>query len=212
MKLMRNNAFFSLFLRIIKYLYYYCFSMIMSMRKDKKLIFGIGIMLAFILLILSLTMYFSYQHDIRQEERLTKETVLEMSEEELVNHFDTQRDSQTVFHSFYLLPFVAFIGLLVGLLVYYIMSDKISEKDKSLKKNSKIILNFLSADEKKVINTLMENEGRVRQYELSHLPNLNKVKTHRILFNLEQKGVIHKEKLGKINKIVLNKELYDFLR
>ena len=81
-----------------------------------------------------------------------------------------------------------------------------------MKKNSKIILNFLTTQERKVIETLLENDGKVQQYELSHLPNLNKVKTHRILINLEQKGIIHKEKLGKINKIILNKELYNVLK
>ena len=64
----------------------------------------------------------------------------------------------------------------------------------------------------RVVEILMENEGKVQQYELSHLPNLNKVKTHRILVNLEQKGIISKERLGKINKIVLNKELYEVLK
>ena len=63
-----------------------------------------------------------------------------------------------------------------------------------------------------MIETLLENGGKVQQYELSRLPNLNKVKTHRILLNLEQKRIIHKEKLGKINKIVLDKELYDVLK
>ena len=58
----------------------------------------------------------------------------------------------------------------------------------------------------------MENNGKVQQYELSRLPDLNKLKTHRILLNLEQKGIIRKEKLGKINKIVLDKELYEVLK
>ena len=135
-----------------------------------------------------------------------------MSNEEIKAFLEERRATEPTFHSFYLLPFIAFIGLLIGTLVYYIMSDKIIQKEQSLQKNTKVILNFLTGQEKKVIETLMENEGKVQQYELSHLPNLNKLKTHRILINLEQKGVIHKEKLGKINKIVLNKELYDVLK
>ena len=70
---------------------------------------------------------------------------------------------------------------------------------------------FLNSDEKKVIEMLLENNGKVPQYELSHLPNLNKLKTHRILLNLELKGIIHKERIGKINKIILNKELFEVL-
>lgn len=157
-------------------------------------------------------MYFDYQKDLREKSRLNPEAINDMSNEEIKDFLEQRRDTEPMFHSFYLLPFIAFIGLLVGTVVYYIMSDKVIQQEKSLKRNTKVILNFLTGQEKKVIETLLENGGKVQQYELSHLPNLNKVKTHRILFNLEQKGVIHKEKLGKINKIVLNKELFDVLR
>ncbi len=157
-------------------------------------------------------MYFNLQHDVREESRLDHDVIDGMTHEEIKQFLTERRESQPIFHSFYLLPIIALMGLLVGTLVYYIMSDKVIQQEQSLKKNTKIILNFLTGQEKKVIETLLENNGKVQQYELSHLPNLNKVKTHRILINLEQKGIIHKEKIGKINKIVLNKELYDVLK
>ncbi len=184
----------------------------MSSKDNRKIILGVGIIISFALLTLSISTYYNYQHDIRQESRLDPDAIDDMTIEEIKQFMIENRDAQPILHCFYLLPFIAFIGLLVGTVVYYIMSDKVIQQEQSLKKNTKIILNFLSGQEKKVIETLMKNEGTVQQYELSHLPNLNKVKTHRILINLEQKGVIHKEKLGKINKIVLNKELYEVLK
>lgn len=182
------------------------------MKDNRNVILGLGIIISFALLIFSISLYYNYQHDIRQESKLTSESIANMSIEEIKNHFDSRKETQPTFHSFYLFPFIAFIGLLIGTIVYYIMSDKVINKEQSLKQNSKIILNFLTGQERKVIETLLENDGKVQQYELSHLPNLNKLKTHRILINLEQKGIIHKEKLGKINKIVLNKELFDVLK
>lgn len=182
------------------------------MKNNRNIILGLGIIISFALLIFSISLYYNYQHDLRQETKLTSESVENMSIEEIKNHFESRKDTQPTFHSFYLLPFIGFIGLLIGTVVYYIMSDKVIHQEQSLKQNSKIILNFLTGQERKVIETLLENDGRVQQYELSHLPNLNKLKTHRILVNLEQKGIIHKEKLGKINKIVLNKELFDVLK
>jgi len=184
----------------------------MVLKSNRKLILGIGIIISFSLLIFSISMYFNYRHYQREESRLDHDAIASMNPEEIKSYLDERKESQPVFRSFYLIPFVGFIGLLVGTLVYYIMSDKVIQQEKSLDKNIKIILNFLNDQEKKVIETLLENDGKVQQYELSHLPNLNKVKTHRILLNLEQKGVIHKEKLGKINKIVLNKELYKVLK
>jgi len=182
------------------------------MKDNRKIILGLGIIISFALLIFSITLYFNYLHDLRAESRLDHDIIDRMTTEEIKQFLTERRETQPKFQSFYLFPFIGFIGLLVGTLVYYIMSDKVIQQERSLKQNTKIILNFLSGQERKVIETLLENDGRVQQYELSHLPNLNKVKTHRILFNLEQKGVIHKEKLGKINKIVLNKELYEVLK
>lgn len=184
----------------------------MDMNNNRKIILGVGIIISFALLIISISLYYNYQHDVRQESRLNSEAIEDMSNDEIKDFLELRRNTEPTFHSFYLLPFIAFIGLLIGTLVYYIMSDKIIQKEQSLQKNTKVILNFLTNQEKKVIEILLENNGKVQQYEISHLPNLNKLKTHRILLNLEQKGIIHKEKLGKINKIVLNKELYNVLK
>ena len=182
------------------------------MKDNRKVILGLGIIISFALLIFSISLYYNYQHDTRQDSKLTVESVASMTNDEIIESLQERRETEPTFHSFYLLPFIAFVGLLVGTIAYYIMSDKVIQQGESLKNNTKIILNFLTGQERKVIETLLENEGKVQQYELSHLPNLNKLKTHRILVNLEQKGIIHKEKLGKINKIVLDKELYEVLK
>ncbi|RLG13267.1 MAG: hypothetical protein DRN71_05145 [Candidatus Nanohalarchaeota archaeon] len=184
----------------------------MSSNGNRKIILGVGIIISFALLTLSVSTYFNYQHDVRQESRLDPDAIDEMTIDEIKQLMIESREAQSIFHGFYLLPFMAFIGLLVGTVVYYLMSDKVIQQEQTLKKNTKIILNFLTRQERNVIETLIENNGKVQQYELSHLPNLNKVKTHRILVALEQKGIIRKERLGKINKIVLNDELYDVLK
>ncbi len=182
------------------------------MASNKRIIVSFGIIISFALLLFSVSLYYNYQHESRQKTRLSPESIRTMSNEEIVKFLEERRPEQLSIHSFYLLPFIGFIGLLVGTIVYYLMADKVTKQQQTLKKNTKTILNFLTGQERKVIETLLENNGKVQQYELSHLPGLNKVKTHRILSNLEQKGIIHKEKLGKVNKIVLNKELYDVLK
>lgn len=184
----------------------------MVLDYNRKLILGIGIIISFALLIMSISIYFNFQHDLREQSRLDPDMIDSMTTEQIKEFIVEQRNMQPVFHSYYLLPFMGFIGLMVGILVFYIMSDKVVQQGQTLKSNTKIILNFLTPPERKMIEILLENDGKVQQYELSRLPDLNKVKTHRILLNLEQKKIIHKEKLGKINKIVLDKELYDALK
>ncbi|GIU68775.1 MAG: hypothetical protein KatS3mg002_0011 [Candidatus Woesearchaeota archaeon] len=73
---------------------------------------------------------------------------------------------------YYLIPIFAFFGLGVGATIYHIMSFDIERKDDSIKKTNTIILKLLSGEERIVINTLVEQGGKVRQYELSHLPEL----------------------------------------
>ena len=184
----------------------------MVLDYNRKLILGIGIIISFALLIVSISIYFNFQHDLREQSRLDPDMIDSMTTEQIKEFMIEQRKTQPVFHSYYLLPFIGFIGLLVGTVVFYIMSDKVVQQGQTLTSNTKIILNFLTPSERKVIEMLLENNGKVQQYELSRLPDLNKVKTHRLLLNLEQKKIIHKEKLGKINKIVLDKELYDALK
>lgn len=182
------------------------------MKDNRKLILGIGIIISFALLIISISLYYNFQHEERTGSRIDLNNIDNITLEELKLIQEARWSEAPIFHSFYLIPFIGFFGLLVGTIVYYMMSDKVIQQEKSLQKNTKIILKFLSPQERKVIDILLENQGKIQQYEISHLPNLNKVKTHRILNNLEQKGILHKEKLGKINKIVLNKELFDVLK
>lgn len=182
------------------------------MNKNRNILIGVGIILSFALLIISTSAYYSYQQDSRQQDRLSPEQIENMSIEEIIQRMTSRRENQSQISSFYFFPFIAFAGVFVGTLVYYIMSNETIKKDKALEKNTKIILNFLTASERKVIETLLEKGGSVQQYELSHLPGLTKVKTHRILRKLEEKEVIFKEKLGKVNRVVLNKELLEVLK
>lgn len=183
-----------------------------KIKKDQKMVIGVGLIISFALLVFTVSLFFSSIHNEKMSTRLSPEKVNNLTKEEIISFITQNREDEPTIHGYYVIPFAAFIGLLVGTVVYYIMSEKINQQEFGRDKNTKIILNFLNSHERKVIDTLIEHEGRVQQYELSHLPNLNKVKTHRILVNLEQKGIIHKEKLGKINKIVLDKELYEVLK
>jgi uncharacterized membrane protein len=177
-----------------------------NIKDNKRVIIGL-IIISLILLITSTILYIQKTHEQRQIDPLELES---MQKEDIIQLiYDRQSQSMPLY---YLVPIFTFFGLVIGATIYHIMSSNLEKKEKVIEHNNEVILKLLTGEERNVINTLVEQGGKVRQYELSHLPNLNKVRTHRIILKLEQKGVIEKQKLGKVNNIVLNNELYEFLK
>ena len=70
-----------------------------------------------------------------------------------------------------------------------------------------IILKFLSAGERKVVETLIEKKGEILQSEISRMEGMTKLKTHRAVRDLERKGVIKRESHGKTHRIILSKDI-----
>jgi len=101
-----------------------------------------------------------------------------------------------------LIPTLSSLGILVGSFVYYMMVPKLSESGKRIAENSRVLLDMLRVDEKKIMEKLVESKGEISQSKLSSL--YGKVKTFRILQSLTRRGIITKESYGKTNKIKLN--------
>lgn len=109
------------------------------------------------------------------------------------------------------LPILVALSLLVGAGTYYLMSEKIESKQAILENTAVVILKFLSVDERKLVNLLMENNGKILQAEVTHLPGMTKIKSHRVTQKLIDKGVIEKESVGKTNRIQFTKEIREGL-
>ncbi len=174
----------------------------MDIFKYKKLIYALFGIIAIIMLLFLIYGLSESRNDIPSRED--------------ANIRDTNIDSfqRTAFVSsrILFLPLTGFFGMLAGAIIFYLMSSKINRTEQLQKKNTKIILNFLNSHERSVIERLIENNGSSYQYEINHIKGLNRVKTHRILKNLENNGIIKRETYGKINRITLNKDLYDVLK
>jgi len=109
------------------------------------------------------------------------------------------------------LPIIISISLLIGAGVYYFMGQKVELKEKSARKSADIVTKFLNADEKKLVNLLVENNGKVLQAEVSRLPGMSKLKSHRVVQKLIDRGVIEKEKIGKTNIVKFSAEIREGL-
>jgi uncharacterized membrane protein len=176
------------------------------MKERKTLIAAIVLSLFF----LAISMFSLYMESIKPGQ-LDPSLFEEMSTEEIISYFQEIQTSR-FFPMLYFVPVIAFVGLLVGFFVYYILAERIDVKQHQLKINTRILLNLLEPGEKKAVEKILEEGGKVHQSEISYLPSLNKVKTHRILNRLEQRGIIRRERLGKINMIRLEQGILDALR
>lgn len=129
-----------------------------------------------------------------------------------------------------LLAALAVTIVMVALISYYFTSKKVekhlkeniklisqivntnSDTDQSEMKNVEnscktVLLKFLNYNENRIVKKLIENNGSVLQSEISRLPNMGKVKAHRVLKDMEIKGIISIEKYGKTNRINLSEDV-----
>lgn len=65
------------------------------------------------------------------------------------------------------------------------------------------ILRVLNDDERKVVETIVAEGGTMLQKDIRWKTGLSRVKTHRILFRLANRGIVSAEKYYNTNKIVL---------
>ena len=84
-------------------------------------------------------------------------------------------------------------------------------KKEDLKINNGSILKLLNANEKKVVEKLIENKGSALQSEVSRMEGMTKLKTHRAVKELERKGIVKLEQYGKTNRIILSEDIKDII-
>lgn len=175
--------------------------------EKKHLIVGL-IILSFILLITSALFYISI---IRSERDIDPLEMESKTKEQIIQYvYEKQANGHLPFY--YIIPVFAFFGLAIGALIYYIMNEDIEKKQKTIEYNTEVILKLVNPEERRVIKKIVENEGKIQQVEITYMEGYTKVKAHRIIESLVQKGIITKEALGKMRMIRMNDEFYNFLK
>jgi len=91
------------------------------------------------------------------------------------------------------------------------MSSRLEAKNKDLNRVADTLIQFLNKDEKLVVQKLLDNDGKVLQAEITRIEGLGKVKSHRIVQRLVDRGVIEVEGFGKTNLVKLNKNIKETL-
>ncbi len=110
-----------------------------------------------------------------------------------------------------LVPVFIIAGIVIGALVFFFMSSRLDDKSKNLKKMSEVLVKFLARDERLLVQKLLDNDGKVLQAELSRLEGFSKLKSHRVIQRLKERGVIEVEHFGKTNIVRLSREVKESL-
>jgi len=110
-----------------------------------------------------------------------------------------------------LIPVFILIGVAIGAIVFFFMSSRLEKKQHDFKRVTDALIQFLGKDERLVVQKLLENHGKVLQAEISRIEGIGKLKSHRIIQRLSDRGVIEIEGFGKTNIIKLNKSLNEVL-
>ncbi|MGC8565871.1 MAG: helix-turn-helix transcriptional regulator [Thermoplasmata archaeon] len=98
------------------------------------------------------------------------------------------------------------ISVSSGLIILIISSLRILKLFQNIEKEEiKINLDYLSDDEKFIINLILKNKGIMLQNKIVNESGMTKVKVSRIISSLESKGFIEKRRRGVTNEIIIKK-------
>ena len=96
------------------------------------------------------------------------------------------------------------IGI-VGVLAYYLAFPEIKSPPGQAKASGSfdVVLRFLKEDEKKVVEVLRNSGNESLQKDIVKDTGFSKIKTHRILARLAERGLITAERQGRTNRVKL---------
>jgi uncharacterized membrane protein len=109
------------------------------------------------------------------------------------------------------IPLFVLIGIIIGAVVFFFMTSKLENKQKEIEKVTNALIQFLNKEEKRVVEKILESNGKIMQSEISRMDGIGKLKSHRILQRLSDRGVIEIEKHGKTNIVKLSKNIKETL-
>ena len=107
-----------------------------------------------------------------------------------------------------LYEFIAFIvfAFIAGVLALYAASRFYYRIPKE--ERIGITLTVLKEDEKKAIEALLAAGGKITQRELQDKIGFSKAKVSRLVFDLEKRGVIKKDRTGRTNILILSEDFF----
>ena len=120
--------------------------------------------------------------------------------------------SPFVKYNLYFMVTLSALGITVGASVFYFMSKKVDTTHGVARKSTEIMLRFLSQDERMVMQALLTRGGIMLQRDFSREHGLSKVKAHRVVSRLAERGIVTLDEHGKTNRVTLDPQVLAALK
>ncbi len=107
--------------------------------------------------------------------------------------------------------FLVFVSIGFGYAWAHSLQGALRKEQQESDKLLTIINELLNPDERLVLAVLVEHEGKVFQSVIARKESMTRVKAHRTVKSLEERGVVKTEREGKQVIVLLKRSLYERL-
>ena len=140
------------------------------------------------------------------------ESPLEVLSQLLTNGFPATFPFLVLFSS---LLFLSTILASVTGIIYFLVLPEIKQYyapgNGNGKENTAMVLKTLKPDERTIVNVLEAHGGTYLQKYITKESGLSRLKTHRLVATLSERGILQVEKRGNTNQVILAKWFYEGL-
>ena len=140
------------------------------------------------------------------------ETPLQVLSQLLTNGFPSTFPFLVLFSS---LLFLSTILASVTGIIYFLVLPEIKEYyapgNGNGKENTAMVLKTLKPDERSIVNVLDAHGGTYLQKYITREAGLSRLKTHRLVATLSERGIVQVEKHGNTNQVTLSKWFHEGL-
>ncbi|MBO0887672.1 hypothetical protein J2P12_01080 [Candidatus Bathyarchaeota archaeon] len=141
------------------------------------------------------------------------ESPLEVLSQILTNGFPATFPFLVLFSSLLFLSTV--LASMVGVIYFLVLPEIKSHYGPSngnRKENTAMVLKTLKPEERNIVNVLDAHGGTYLQKYITKESGLSKLKTHRVVATLSERGIVLVEKYGNTNQVTLVKWFQDGMR
>lgn len=107
---------------------------------------------------------------------------------------------------------LVFVSIGFGFALARELQGELVQEQRKSEELVSLVEELLNSDERLVISLLIENGGKVFQSEVARRKQMTRVKAHRAVKALEERGVVRTEKHGKQVVVLMKRSLFERLK